>query len=160
MKWAWIPLFCTFYLYICTILHTHVWVFYFPEMMKHSRGQYSDLQIDRCSHIAGSFGKEMDRLMSCAGFGNIGPADARRSSHSSPAYCRDVQKFVEEYIADGLFSYAPGRTFKGFKDFIPQRHSRVKAPFRLGLKLHELAADMDYWEGIARATRMREHHLA
>ena len=45
-----------------TTYQTSKLLFYFSEMLAHSRGQYTPAHINRCSKMSGNLGKEYDRL--------------------------------------------------------------------------------------------------
>ncbi len=105
-------------------------------MVRHSRGRYTERQLDRCSKLSGAFGHEVGRLMQHVG-GRHGRVASRRGSSS------DVRHFVTELLPDALLAYVPGREVQGID--IPQKSRSLRSPDKMGLRLRELSREKDFW---------------
>ncbi|CAH1242413.1 Hypp6676 [Branchiostoma lanceolatum] len=112
----------------------------FKEMLKHSRGQYTDKQVQRVSEMSGSFGRLLDRLFPQAGPGSM--TYGSTFSHDG-RYAADIAKFVKEFKGDGLFEYLPGRSHGGFDNF--HYKTGIQNVEKMGAKIRKLAQDMDLW---------------
>ena len=127
--------------------HQHLETMYFflilLDLLLRSHGRYTDSQIERCAHMCGPFGREIDRLFALAGLGdaNISPPGKKPDWYGD-----DIISFVEEYASDHLFAYMPGRSHFGFDRFSVK--SDVNSPMALGNKLAEFSKDLDFWEEV------------
>ncbi|XP_035687479.1 uncharacterized protein LOC118423433 [Branchiostoma floridae] len=120
----------------------------FKDMLKHSRGQYTDTQVQRCAEMSGPFGRELDRVFTAAGLGSY-ITHASTFSHDG-RYQADIDRFVSDFKGDGLFAYLPGRQHTGFEDYT--YNSRIRQPEKMGGKLRQLAKEMDLWADIAKSS--------
>ena len=112
-------------------------------MLFRSHGQYTEAHVDRCAHMCGAFGKQMDRLFAMAGLGSL---DIRPPGKKPDWYMKDLLSFTEVYGADHLFAYMPGRKHSRFENYT--RCNRITAPMALGEKLQNFSKDIDFWEGV------------
>lgn len=120
------------------------------EMMKRSRGQYTDKQVMRCSQLGGEFGREFHRLVS----ENMGMGHEGIGKKSSNIYQKDVVACVKELQPDALFDYCPPREHKAFPGFV--RSSQIKDPQKLGRHLNRLSEDLDFWREESQEPRWPE----
>jgi hypothetical protein len=111
-------------------------------MLKNSHGNYTPTQVDRCAKICGPLYKELDILLSASGLGITHYThDKKELRHT-----KDVAKFIADFKEDQLLDFIPGRFHKGFEHFMNTK--RMRAPHRLGNKLHSLSAEMDMWRDL------------
>ena len=123
-----------------------IWRFYIfvTEMLKHSGGNYTPQQVDRCAQMSGAFGKTLDKLVTISGLGEMARHyDGQVRRH----YMDDIPRFLQEYTPYGLCSYVTNRFHDGFAGF---RHSKtIREPASLGFKLNVLSSRLDRWARIA-----------
>ena len=120
-------------------------LFCFPEMLKHSRGRYTEDQVARCAQMGGAFGQQIDRLFTLAGLGQF---DTREVRARPNWYHEDIRTFCDEYQESALLDYLPGRQPEGFETFTFNRH--IKQPWKMGQKLKTLSQKMDTRKEIRR----------
>ena len=113
-------------------------------MLKHSGGNYTPQQVDRCAQMSCAFGKTLDKLVTISGLGEMARHnDGQVRRH----YMDDIPRFLQEYTPYGLCSYVPNRFHVGFAGF---RHSKTtRDPGSLGYKLNVLSSRLDRWACIA-----------
>ena len=92
------------------------------EMLKKSRGQYTDKQIKRCSQLGGEFGREFLRLLS----ENIALGHEASGQKPNNVYKQDITLAIKELHNDALFDYVPPRHYRAFATFT--RTNRITAP--------------------------------
>ena len=102
-------------------------------MIKHSNGMYTPNEIQRCSKMAGTFHKEVRNMLQNVTNRHISEYE---SKPKSPKHNKDVLKFVNEFVGDGLFTYCPPRNHSTFPSF--EHEYQIKSPYRLGLLLNWL----------------------
>ncbi len=115
--------------------------FFLIEMVRHSRGRYTALHLDRCSKISGAFGRDVARLLAHS----MGLSSTQHKSTHEMS-CDDIRTFVTHLQPHGLLSYVPGREFHGVT--IPDRSPSLRSPDKLGERLHELSVDKDFWASL------------
>ena len=135
----------TFNSYCITKLSIHLNI---SEMLKHSRGRYTDEQVSRCAQMGGAYGRHIDKLFTLAGLGQFDSRDMKKQPNW---YKEDIRVFTEEYQEHALLDYLPGRQPDGFRDFVFDRSIRM--PRKLGEKLISLSLDMDTNEMLRRRHR-------
>ncbi|XP_006824574.1 uncharacterized protein LOC102801699 [Saccoglossus kowalevskii] len=109
----------------------------FKKNLKNSHGQYTDLQIARCSQIVGNVGKDLDKIFAA----DIIDKFANTSKTSKGSYKKDIDKFVKEYKADHLFDKVGQRYHTGFKGL---RHEiLIKKPTKLKARLQKYSHILD-----------------
>lgn len=112
-------------------------------MLKHSRGRYTDQQVERCAKMGGAFGRQIDRLFTHSGLGFFDP----QAFNARPnRYRDDIAIFTQEYQQDALFDYIPGRNHQGFNNFSCYYH--IRKPWQFGQKLQKLSSKMDRWKQV------------
>ena len=109
-------------------------------MLMRSRGNYTDKQVYRCSHLGGDFGKVVHKLF-CQAMGMSPDSKPRHKKASS--HHEDVKKFARDFQRDALFDYVPLRHHVGFANY--EHSTSLKDPIRLGMKLSRLSKDLDFW---------------
>ena len=67
----------------------------FKEMLKRSRGTYTNAQVQRCCQLCGAFGRYLDDIFMTS----VTATDQRpkKPCHQSTKYDTDVQQFLEGY---------------------------------------------------------------
>ncbi len=106
-------------------------------MLRHSRGQYTEKHVTRCSRLGGQFGKDFDQnIVNKFGLKHLSPFTGRQK------YAQDVPAMVRELQPDGLFAYIPQRQHRSFAEF--QRKRTLEHPEKLGEKLQRLSKDIDF----------------
>ena len=88
-------------------------------MLKRSNGRYMEKQTKRCAQMTGAHGKLIDKILMEASM-----SDYSYKNHDG--YRSGADKFVEEYMDDGLFEYVPGGFNKHFKEFHPKPLKSVR----------------------------------
>ena len=116
------------------------------EMMKRARGKSTDQEVERCAKIGGTFGKDLDKLVTNAGKVSFEETWSSRHSHKK-RQVQDIKAFVKEYRSDNLFAAVPGRYHAGLKKF--RYENTIEEPIKFGRKLRKLSQDMDKWEVFA-----------
>ena len=111
-------------------------------MLRHARGRYTELQIERCSKMGGGFGKEIDRLFD-QDICNM-ETTYQQSRSKSLSYQRDIVKFVDEFRQDALFDYFPPRQHYGFLNYV-DTSAKINRPVELAKRLNALSDDYDFW---------------
>ena len=107
-------------------------------MMRHSRGQYTERHVTRCSRLGGQFGKDFDEnVVQKFGFRHLSPFTLREK------YVKDVPAMVQELRPDALFAYIPLRSHKAYPHF--SRRQTIDSPEKMGHKLKALSKDIDFW---------------
>ena len=121
-------------------------------MIKHSKGRYTDTQIDRCAKLSGPFGDRMKALFNQA----IGREEGRNGAECfHEMYDTEIKEFVAEFYEDKLVKYVKGRKLPRLD--IPQKHesSVVKNPYMLGKYISMRCNAIDRWSRIAAETARR-----
>lgn len=113
-------------------------------MMKHSRGKYTNKQVDRCAQMGGAFGKKVDEIFTASGLGSF----ETFSKMKRPSHSQDILLFTKEYLPDALFDYIPIRHHTGFQHFCLKSVSCIKKPGDMGKKLEDLSRQVDLWREI------------
>ena len=111
--------------------------FLFVEILKHSRGRYTDDQVQRAGKMAGPLTRELDKVFAH----NIGECHTQTSSRKDPDYTQDIQKFIATYRKKKLFDYIPGREHSAFPKFKFQ--PTIDNPKKLKAKIKEIMKNMD-----------------
>lgn len=112
----------------------------FSEMLKSSRGVYTDKQVSRASKMCGAFGKEVQRLFHAS----LGDGLEYQTTRKQPArYGKDILALVNDLQKEALFDYLPPREHSGFQQFV--HTNKIKSPLKMGRRIHELNVDMDFW---------------
>ena len=112
----------------------------FKEMLKHSRGRYTDAQVKRCSQLSGEYGK----LFHSTFAQSIGKGHPLTHKKSNSPYKKDLEVFVEDFQGDALFDYLPVREHKAFPEFVWTQ--KIKDPVKLGKKLKAHSQTLDFWK--------------
>ncbi|XP_038047575.1 uncharacterized protein LOC119721568 [Patiria miniata] len=115
----------------------------FKDMLLRSRGRYTPKQVQRCAQMSGAFGKQIDRLITDGGLGDLVQGNGSKTRHANK---KDVLDFVKEFQKDLLFVYHPGRYHRGFEEYAYS--TGIKSPDLLGRKLRKTAEVMDMWKNI------------
>ena len=119
------------------------------EMIKRSRGRYTDKQIKRCSQLGGAFGKEVDKIFQKSiteqQATGVGPKQANKTSNE------DLEEFFDLYGPEGLFRYQPDRNPRHLPQTTPI--GELKHPFLLGQFLLKASTNMEAWQTIRDRTR-------
>jgi hypothetical protein len=115
------------------------------EMLKHAHGRYTEVHVKRCSLIGGPVGQTLDRLLEGAVMENAHEHD--ETTELDSMYHPDVERFVEEYAEEELWSFEPGRFHRGFEDFTSS--VSVANPLGMGKRIVELSRAMDQWRDFA-----------
>ena len=112
-------------------------------MVLRSRGRYTPKQVQCCAQMSGAFGKQIDRLITKGGLGDL----VQGTSSSRPdTNLKDIADFANEFRKDALFTYHPGRYHRGFEEYV--HTASIKSPDLLGRKLQQNAQVMDLWKKI------------
>lgn len=119
-------------------LHKH---FLVSEMLKRSRGRYTDEQVMRCAKMSGAFGKEVDRLFSTAGL--VEAVGTAHKTERSRKYISDISKFVKEYRKDALHDYLGGRCHQKFSNF--KISNNIVNPRAMARQIVNLCKERDLW---------------
>ena len=118
-----------------------IYFFFLPvEMLKHSRGNYTPNQLQRCSRMGGAFGKEMQRVFQEAMC--LGDTFLAKRSHTA-RYYNDLKTFVNEFASEALVDYVPPRSHRAFPNFVLD--TGIKSPRKLGRHIRALNDDLDFW---------------
>ena len=107
-------------------------------MLKNARGNYTDREIGRCAQMSGPFGKQLDNMFTSAGIVDMRSHPTKKRSN---AYLADIKRFVQEYQAEALCDYIPGRNHDGFEEY--QQTNRIKSPTALGRNLFAKSQHLD-----------------
>ncbi len=113
-------------------------------MVRHSRGRYTELHLDRCSKLSGAFGHQVDRILRCQMGRHEGHATPSRNRQMSRS--EDIRRFVQEFQQDALLAYIPGRQFQGTE--VPETDGTLRDPVKLGSHLRSLSEDKDFWASL------------
>ncbi len=118
--------------------------------MRHSRGNYTEKHMSRCSRMGGSFGKAVDRLFDS---GICNQTDSMYDAHKveSADYKKDVTEFVRTLNDEGLFEYCPPREHVGFPCFT--HDTNIREPEKMGVRLSKLSKDKDFWREMSQYAR-------
>jgi hypothetical protein len=119
-----------------------MYMFTFPIFtgnLKNAHGKYTPVQVERCCHLSGNVGRDLDRTFA----GNIAETTTR-SSHGHRKTDDAVLSFVQEYLEDNLFASVAGRSHRHFPDFNAKRlHKTIKKPAQLKSRLQTYANKLD-----------------
>ena len=119
-------------------------------MIRNSHGQYSSLQIQRCSQMSGPFKKDFRCLLRDSSMAGDSVAfDLDRDK--GPRYDVELEQFVDEYKDSAPFDYCPPRAHKAFPDFV--RTASLKTPHKLGRTLKCHSANMDLWTNVQKSVQ-------
>ncbi|XP_071483013.1 uncharacterized protein [Diadema antillarum] len=117
-------------------------------MVKSSGGSTTPQQLSRCAQMSGPFGKDLDALFTGAGI--VDMEDSTRGKRTD-LYDADIRRFTEEYQADALLDYIPGREHSGFGAF--EGRCMMQNPKKLGEKLQSLSVKLDMWKNITSSSK-------
>ena len=83
------------------------------EMLKRSRGIYTERQVQRCAEMSGAYGKDVSRILAATTQHHENrPGQTKKAT----VLAGDVLKFTKIYGGDGLLSYVPGRSHRGMDE--------------------------------------------
>lgn len=104
--------------------------FTYSANLKNCHGQYSEIQISRCSKIVGSVGKSIDNIFQTEVIQDYVP----KASSSDGSSMSEIKNFVEEYGSEDLFKDKDGhRHHHGYAHF--EHKICVKNPEKLNCRL-------------------------
>lgn len=109
-------------------------------MLKASNGRYTDLLIERASHLIGSLGNHLDTLYQ-QNVGMFYSVQGSTSTNTEAIYRSDVAKFVSTYHDDQLLDCQPGRQHSAFPEFEYNEH--IQNPEKLRTKLAAHCVKLD-----------------
>lgn len=97
------------------------------ELLKHSRGRYTQEQVSRVSRMAGPFARQLDTIYeNQVSETYVQDTHKERSVH----YRRNIPEFINEYQDAGLFDCVPGRQHAHFPKYRLDRGIPNPAKFR------------------------------
>lgn len=111
------------------------------ENLKHSRGNYTDQHVQRCSQVVGNITKEVSKIVHV----DVGGLHEVSSSNTEISYQEEIGTFVKIYKRDKLWDFKAGRQHKSFAGF---RHANaIKRPAHLKgrIQSHLRVLDEDYY---------------
>jgi hypothetical protein len=120
--------------------YTILFTYHVSEMLKNSKGNYTDEHVQRCSQVCGDMSSKIDRICHYD-IGGIYQIAKKDEKHTNTEL---VQKFVKVYSRDKLFDLIPGRQHDAFAKFkycvgIPR-----PAHFKARLLKYSRKMDRDY----------------
>ena len=111
----------------------------FKENLKHSRGRYTESQIDRCALLVGPLGKAIDQVcLSQVADTHISGSGKRKLKHRT-----DIPKLVNGLNNDRLFDFIPGRCHATFPLFSYQPRIASPAKFKATMKKYSASLDRE-----------------
>ena len=123
-------------------------------MLKNSRGNLTEKQLERCSKMSGIFGEKMGHLL----MSSINDEPEYHSTGKSfdERYKEDVRRYVLENDEERPFEYVAGRKVQGIPGIQSRlTEARVHGPFSMGQYLKSRSIKMDSFRNVARATATR-----
>ena len=117
-------------------------------MLKSSGGNMTPKQVLCCAQLSGAFGRQLDKVFTKSGLGEMDTRDCRQRMIRIPAYKADLGRFVKEFAADDLCGYKPGRRNKVFRGFSKDRKFSRSA-VKLGSHLKHLSKTLDDFRALA-----------
>ena len=139
-----------FFSWIYVIIHI------LSQMAMHSRGRYTEKQLERCSKLTGGFGRDMAKA-----FDNLVESQsARMSTPSAKTYeilKGDCRLFFQRFKDDKFFEHTPGRQVANMPAI--DSTCRIKTPYLLGRYLSTGCGKIDRLSRYNHATRHRQANI-
>ena len=93
--------------------------------------------------MGGSFGKDIDRILTNAGVVSFTDSWSSREGYKKRMKA-DIKAFVKDLKDDQLFSYIPERSHVGMENFTYER--RIKNPLKMAKKMRALSENLGDWD--------------
>jgi hypothetical protein len=110
----------------------------FKENARRSRGRLTDIQLARCSQLAGPLAKAIDAAYDA----KVANTYVHKSLGGKGKTGKLVPKFVAEYRQDRLFAQIPGREHKSFPEY-KSSFQNVASPEKLNKRLEKYSQKLD-----------------
>lgn len=115
---------------------------YIIANLKNSHGQYTDVQVSRCSHLVGSVGKSIEDIFQSEIVQDFIPRPTTSDGSSKPK----MKKFIDEYSGENLFEDIGERHHTGFENF--EHKICVKNPEKLKARIQKYGKTLENEEYI------------